>query len=53
MPGFPNAPSGADVASGKGGLPAEDALIASEIALRLKALQEWVRGQSLVERDRT
>lgn len=49
----PSLPSGAGRTDGpavEAGLPPEDALIASEQALRLQALQEWVRGQTGVER---
>lgn len=49
--GLPDAPGRADGAAGQAGLPAEDALIASEQALRLKALQDWVRAQGQVERE--
>jgi hypothetical protein len=51
VPCVPGATSGSDGAACQGGLPAEDALIASEIALRLKALQEWISGQLGVERE--
>ena len=50
MPGFSHAAGGTDGAAGEDRLPDNDALIASEIALRLKALQEWVRRQEKVER---
>lgn len=50
--GLPGPSGGSDGAAGQDGLPAEDALIASDIALRLKALQLWVRGQLGVERDK-
>ena len=52
VPGLPVSPSGPDGAAGQDGLPAEDALAASEIALRLKALQDWVKGQLGIERDK-
>ena len=52
VPGLPGSSPGPDGAAGQDGLPAEDALIASEIALRLKALQEWMNGQLQVERDK-
>ena len=45
VPEAPGAPAGIDGASGEGGLPPRDALIATETALRLVALQEWVRQQ--------
>jgi len=57
MPGLPDAAGSADGAARKdrlpadGGLAAEDALIASEQALRLKALQDWVQAQAEVERQ--
>ena len=50
MPPISVAARGADGAAGEDRLPAADALIASEQALRLKALQDWVRGQEAVER---
>ena len=50
MPGVPNTASGADDTAPQAGLPPEDALIASEQALQLKGLQDWVRGQEAVER---
>jgi hypothetical protein len=52
VPGLPGSSAGSDGAAGQDGLPAEDALIASEIALRLKALQLWMKGQLGVERDK-
>lgn len=50
VPSLPNAPGGNDGSTCQAGLPSEDALTASEQALRLKALQDWVRGQGRVER---
>lgn len=50
VPPIPVAAGSADGAPGEDGLPDADALIASEQALRLKALQDWVRGQEAVER---
>jgi hypothetical protein len=50
MPGVPGAAGGADAAAAQDGLPPEDALIASEQALQLEALQHWVSGQVAVER---
>jgi hypothetical protein len=50
MPGLPDAARGADGAADKDRLPAADALIASEQALRLKALQSWVAGQAEIDR---
>ena len=52
VPGLSGPSPGSDGAAGQDGLPAEDALIASEIALRLKALQDWIKGQLEVERDK-
>lgn len=46
LPGFPGTSGRADGASCENQLHAGDALIASEIALRLKALQSWLRQQS-------
>jgi len=43
VPGLSGAAGCADGAAGEDRLPAEDALTASEQAVRLKALQEWVR----------
>ena len=51
VPGPPEPAGGADGAAGEDGLPAQDALTASEIALRLKALQDWVRRQAGVQRE--
>lgn len=53
--GVPDAAGGPDGASGENGFPdgrldAADALIASEQALRLQALQEWVRRQAAIDR---
>ena len=45
MPGLSGAAGGAHGAAGEVGLSDDDALIASEIALRLKALQQWVQAQ--------
>lgn len=61
VPNVSNSPGGTDDPAGEAGLsPARgigfgraDALIASEQALRLKALQEWVRGQSRVGQQGT
>lgn len=50
VPRVPDAASGADAGSGEAGLPLTDALIASEQALQLQALQDWVRGQTAVDR---
>jgi hypothetical protein len=50
MPGVPSPAGRADAAAAQDGLPPEDALIASEQALQLEALQSWVRGQAAVER---
>lgn len=55
VPGLSHAPGGAydpaaeaGLSSGGRALEDSDALIASEQALRLRALQEWVRGQARV-----
>lgn len=49
----PDTASGIDGAAGENGLPAEwaleDRLLATEIALRLEALQAWVREQVAVD----
>jgi hypothetical protein len=50
VPGLPGAAGGADGSAVQDGLPLEDALIASEQALQLDALQNWVRRQAAVER---
>lgn len=50
MPGFPEAAGRPDGATGENGLPEADRLIASEVAVRLRSLQEWVRKQEQVER---
>lgn len=50
VPGVPEAASGIYGTACEDGLPPEDALIASEIALRLEALQAWVTGQIGVTR---
>jgi len=52
VPGLPGSAARPDGAAGQDGLPAEDALTASEIALRLQALQDWITGQLGVERDK-
>lgn len=46
----PGAAGSADGSASEDGLPPEDALIASEQALQLDALQKWVKGQADVER---
>lgn len=50
VPGLPNPADGSDDASPEDGLPSEDALIATEQAMQLEALQDWVRAQQGVER---
>ena len=50
MPRLPVTAGGIDGAAGQDRLPAEDALIASEIALRLQALQEWLKEQEGIRR---
>jgi hypothetical protein len=47
---FSQTARGADGAAGEDGFSEADRLNASEIALRLKALQEWLKGQGDVER---
>lgn len=49
LPAVPNATSGTDAAAQQDGLPAADALTASEQALQLDALITWVERQSKVE----
>jgi hypothetical protein len=49
MPGIPDAARGPDGAAGEARLSASDALIASQQALQLKALQDWSRAQAIVE----
>lgn len=50
LPGVSPASGGPDGSPAYCGLPAERALIATEQALQLLALQAWVRGQAGVER---
>lgn len=50
MPGVPGPAGGPDEGTGQDRLPAPDALIASEQALQLVALQDWLRAQQKVER---
>lgn len=50
LPGVPDAASGADGTAAHCGLSLETRLVASEQALRLQALQDWLRGQVAVER---
>ena len=49
LPAVPDTASRVDEASGENGLPAPDALIASEQAIQLNALISWVEAQSKVE----
>ena len=49
LPAVPNATSGTDAAAQQDGLPAADALTASEQALQLDALITWVERQAKVE----
>ena len=49
LPAVPNATSGTDAAAQQDGLPAADALTASEQALQLDALITWVERQSKVK----
>jgi len=50
MPRLSDAADRIDGAAAQDRLPPEDALIASEQALQLKALQDWVRDQQGIER---
>ncbi len=50
MPGVPGPAGSLDAAAAQEGLPSEDALIASEQALQLEALQNWVSGQAAIAR---
>jgi len=50
VPSVSDASGRADGAAVEDRLPASDALIASQQALRLQALQAWVRGQQAVAR---
>jgi hypothetical protein len=52
VPVLPTAASGADEATGQDRLPAADALTASEQAIQLDALINWIRAQSSIELDR-
>ena len=49
MPGLPAAACGADQGAGQNGLPASDALLATEQALQLDALIGWVRNQAAID----
>ena len=51
LPGPPGAAPGAAEAAGQDRLPAEDALIATEQAIQLDELIEWVRLQAEVDRN--
>jgi hypothetical protein len=48
VPGIPASAQGPSQASGEDGLPARDALIATEQAIQLDELIKWVRAQSEV-----
>jgi hypothetical protein len=50
MPGVPGAAGSLDAAAAQEGLPSHDALIATEQALQLEALQHWVSGQAAIAR---
>jgi hypothetical protein len=50
VPGVSQTAGGTDAAAREDGLSGSDELIASENAVRLKSLQEWVREQGQVER---
>ncbi|AHE52652.1 hypothetical protein [Sphingomonas sanxanigenens] len=49
VPGVPPTAGGSDAAAPQAGLPAADALTATEQALQLQALQEWARRQAAVD----
>ena len=49
VPGLSPAPCGADQAAGQDGLPAADALTATEQAIQLDELIRWVRKQAAVD----
>jgi hypothetical protein len=49
VPGVPAAPGGAAQASGEGRLSGADALTATEQAIQLDELINWVRGQARVD----
>ena len=49
VPGLPVAAGGPAQAAGQNGLPAGDALTATEQAIQLDALIGWVRGQAAVD----
>lgn len=49
VPGLPDSPGGADGASGEDGLPLADAVLATEQALQLLHLQNWLVEQSKVD----
>lgn len=51
VPGISTAPGGTDAAADQDRLPAEDALTASEQAIQLDALINWVRAQSSIDVD--
>jgi len=51
MPAAGPAPGGIDGAAGEARLPLADALIASEQAERLAALQAWVHAQAAIDMD--
>lgn len=50
LPRLPDAPGGTDGAAGADGLSLAERLLASEQALRLQFLQQWVREQAAVVR---
>ena len=52
LPGLPDAAGRPDAAAAQDGLPRADALIASEQALQLQALQGWVRAQAAIDRTK-
>lgn len=49
VPGLPGRSSGITQATSEAGLPADDALIATEQAIQLDELINWVRAQAAVE----
>lgn len=49
LPGVPETPGGADASAREAQFPSEDALIASEQAEQLVALQSWVRKAAAID----
>jgi hypothetical protein len=52
VPGLPAAPGRTAQSSGENGLPAEDALTATEQAIQLDELIKWVRAQHAIDPNR-